>query len=90
MQHFNNTHEQEIYDCIKAVQESVYKAIELQVKSHEEAIISTIEKPLAERIETFLRQLEEKNETLHLSGEYFNIYEDLWHSTISPNQDEPS
>ena len=57
---------------------SVYKAIELQVKSHEEAIISTIEKPLAERIETFLRQLEEKNETLHLLGEYFNIYEDLW------------
>ena len=49
-----------------------------------------MEKPLEERIETFLRQLEEKNETLHLSGEYFNIYEDLWHNTISPNQDEHS
>ena len=62
MQYFNNTPEQEIYDCIKAFQESAYKAIELQVKSHEETIISTIEKPLEERIETFLRQLEEKNE----------------------------
>ena len=31
MQYFNNTPEQEIYDCIKAFQESAYKAIELQV-----------------------------------------------------------
>ena len=78
MQHLNNTPGKEIYDCIKIFRESSYKAIELQIKSHDEAIISTIERPLAERIETFLRQLEEKNETLHLLGEYFNIYEDLW------------
>ena len=62
MQHLNNTPGKEIYDCIKIFRESSYKAIELQIKSHDEAIISTIERPLAERIETFLRQLEEKNE----------------------------
>ncbi len=56
--------------------------IRLQIKSYDQAIISKIERPLAKRIEIFLHQLEEKNETLHLSDEYFNTYKDLWHGIM--------